>query len=359
MRAAPSAAEVLTPDWLSATLGRSVSECRVEPLRDQGVSGVLSRVHLDDGSTLIAKQGHGDPVSASRQRAFGMYTRELAFYRDIAARVPVRTPDCFYVAPDDEAPVLLLMEDLAPAVAASFTVGLSASEGSHAVEAMAAMHAAWWGSAELDALGLWRSTPEEASRWASDLEDRLPRFLDRFASRLSPAEVNLAELVTEHLAGCIVEAAALPPTLAHGDPGCPNLMFGHPSAPVAIVDWQLVAARNGLLDVAWLVILDVPVALRRQMEGAWLERYTATLGIDARDAQRWYGLGAVLALRAPIWMGGESARRSPYTDAYAEATLARAFSAGHDLNLASLLVNEEVGPQGVYGLAERGNQPVD
>ena len=145
MRAAPSAAEVLTPDWLSATLGRSVSECRVEPLRDQGVSGVLSRVHLDDGSTLIAKQGHGDPVSASRQRAFGMYTRELAFYRDIAARVPVRTPDCFYVAPDDEAPVLLLMEDLAPAVAASFTVGLSASEGSHAVEAMAAMHAAWWG----------------------------------------------------------------------------------------------------------------------------------------------------------------------------------------------------------------------
>jgi aminoglycoside phosphotransferase (APT) family kinase protein len=340
MRAAASAAEVLTPEWLSHALGRPVSECRVEPLRGQGVSGVLSRVHLDDGSTLIAKQGHSDPVSRSRQRAFGMYNRELAFYRDIAARVPVRTPECFYVAPDDEAPVLLLMEDLAPAVAASFTVGLSASEAADAVDAMAAMHAAWWGSADLDALGLWRSTPEDASRWAGDLEERLPRFLDRFGSRLSLAEVKLAELVTEHLARCIVETAALPSTLAHGDPGCPNLMFGHPSAAIAIIDWQLVAARNGLLDLAWLVILGVPVGLRRQMERAWLERYNATLGIDSADAERWYGLGAVLALRAPIWMGGESARRSAYTDAYAEATLARAFSAGCDLNLASLLVNE-------------------
>jgi aminoglycoside phosphotransferase (APT) family kinase protein len=337
MRAAPSAAEVLTPDWLSNALGRTVSRCRVEPLRDQGVSGVLSRVHLDDGSTLIAKQGHSDPVSRSRQRAFGMYARELAFYRDIAARVPVRTPECVYIAPDDEAPVLLLMEDLAPAVAASFAVGLSASEASDALDAMAAMHAAWWGSGELDALGLWRSTPAEASRWAADLEERLPRFLDRFASRLSPAEVRLAELCTEHLARCIVEAAALPSTLVHGDPGCPNLMFGHPSAAVVIIDWQLVAARNGLLDVAWLVILGVPVALRRHMEEAWLGRYHATLGIDADDAQRGYGLGAVLALRAPIWMGGESARRSAYTDAYAEATLARAFSAGRDLNLTSLL----------------------
>ncbi len=119
-------------------------------------------------------------------------------------------------------------------------------------------------------------------------------------------------------------------------------MFGHPSAAIAIVDWQLVAARNGLLDVAWLVILGVPVALRRHMEGEWLERYRATVGVDSDDARRWYGLGAVLALRAPIWMGGESARRSAYTDAYAEATLARAFSAGRDLNLSSLLVNKEL-----------------
>lgn len=338
MGAAASAAGVLTPAWLSETLGRSVAECRVEPLHAQGVSGVLSRVHLDDGSTLIAKQGPTDPVVRERQRAFGMYTRELAFYRDVAARVPLRTPACAYIAPNDMSPVFLLMEDLAPAVAGSFTAGLAVTEASDALDALAAMHGSWWGSRELEALAPWRMTTDEASRWAGGLADRLPRFLDRYRARLRDEEVRLAELLAERLAWCILEAAGLPPTLSHGDPGCPNLMFGHPTAPVAFVDWQLVAARNGLLDVAWLLILGVPLEPRRRMEPEWLARYCATVGIDAADGWRWYGLGAALALRAPIWMGGAPpSERTPYTDAYAEATLARAFSAGRDLNLSTML----------------------
>jgi hypothetical protein len=338
MRAEASAEDTLTARWLSKALGHRVRGHRVEPLEAQGVSGALSRVHLPDGSTLIAKQGPVDPMVRERQRHFGMYTRELAFYRDLAVRVPVRTPACAYIAPDDDVPVLLLMEDLAPAIAGTFATGLSATETEHALDALAAMHGAWSGCAELDSLGLWRVTGDEAARWAADLADRLPRFLDRYRARLTDDEVVLAELVTERLADCILEAAALPPTLSHGDPGCPNLMFGHPSAPVAFVDWQLVAARNGLLDVAWLLILGVPLELRQQRERAWLTRYCAATGVGLDEGRQRYALGAVLALRAPIWMGGAPAsERTAYTDAYAKATLKRALSAGRDLNLLSVM----------------------
>lgn len=338
MRAAASAEDVLTARWLSKALGHRVRGHRVEPLEAQGVSGSLSRVHLPDGSTLIAKQGPADPVVRQRQRHFGMYTRELAFYRDLAARVPVRTPACAYIAPDDDASVFLLMEDLAPAIAGTFGTGLSATEAEHALDALAAMHGAWSASSELDSLGLWRVTADEAARWAADLGDRLPRFLDRYRARLSTDDVKLAECHTERLADCILEAAALPPTLSHGDPGCPNLMFGHPSAPVAFVDWQLVAARNGLLDVAWLLILGVPVELRQQMQPDWLRRYCGGAGVEIDEGWRRYALGAVLALRAPIWMGGAPpSERTTYTDAYAEATLTRAFSAGRELHLLSLM----------------------
>jgi aminoglycoside phosphotransferase (APT) family kinase protein len=160
------------------------------------------------------------------------------------------------------------------------------------------------------------------------------------SARLTKGETRLAEAVTERLAWCILEAAALPPTLSHGDPGCPNLMFGHPSAPVAFVDWQLVAARNGLLDVAWLVVLGVPPELRQRSEREWLTRYCAAVGVALDEGSRCYGLGAALALRAPIWMGGAPpSERTAHTDAYAEATLVRAFSAAQDLQVASLLVN--------------------
>jgi hypothetical protein len=340
MRAAASAADALTPRWLSKALGRRVRGHRVEPMKEQGVSGSLSRVRFADGTTLIAKQGPTDPVVRERQRSFGMYARELAFYRDIATRVPLRTPVCAYIAPNDLSPVLLLMEDLSPAVAGSFTTGLSATEASDALDAMAAMHGAWWSSRELDALGLWRVTADEASRWATDLADRLPRFLDRYRARLSTDEVRLAERLTERLAWCILEAAALAPTLSHGDPGCPNLMFGHPSAPVAFVDWQLLAARNGFLDVAWLVVLGVPVELRQRREREWLTRYCSTVGVGLDEGSRCYGLGAALALRAPIWMGGAPpSERTAHTDAYAEATLARAFSAARERQVASVLAN--------------------
>ncbi len=294
------------------------------PLDGGGVSGELVRLHLDDGSTRIAKRPASDPAVRERQAKLGMYEREARFYRELASRVPVRTPHCFFAS--DE---LLLLEDLAPAVAGTFTAGLTDARVEAVIDAFVAMHGEWAARHDLAGLSwLWRVAPDEAARWQTNLEERLPRFVDRHRAVLTDDDVVVAEMVTERLSSLMLTAAGLPATLCHGDPGPPNLMFGPAGDEPAFVDWQLVAARPGALDLAWLLVLGVPVGAYQHRRVAWLDRYRGALGLDLHDFHRVYALGIALAARAPIWMGGApDTERSAHVDAYAAATISRVFAA--------------------------------
>jgi aminoglycoside/choline kinase family phosphotransferase len=296
----------------------------ISPLEGGGVSGDLVRVHLRDGSTRIAKRPSADPIVRERQRALGMYEREARFYAELADRVSVRTPQCFHASDD-----LLVLEDLAPAVAGTFTHGLDPARVEAVIDALVAMHGEWQGRAELGRLPwLWRVERAEADRWQANLEVRLPRFVDRHGQALSRDALRLAERVTTNLPSLMVAAAALPPTLCHGDPGPPNLMFGHPRGEPVLIDWQLVAARSGALDLAWLLALGVPEAAYEHRRNAWLARYRDPLGLDPDAFANAYALGVALAARAPIWMGGApESERNAHVDAYATATIPRAFVA--------------------------------
>jgi aminoglycoside phosphotransferase (APT) family kinase protein len=317
-------APALSPPWLTAVLGRPVHSVGVEPLEGGGVSGDLVRLRLHDGSTLVAKRPAVDEAVRERQRALGMYAREAHFYRELAPRLSVRTPRCFFASDD-----LLLIEDLAPAAAGTFSEGLSNERVDAVIDAFVAMHGEWHRSEELDGLNwLWRVSDEEARRWQQNLEGRLPRFVDRHRDALTDDDVQAAELVTANLAALMTAAAALPVTLCHGDPGPPNLMFVERGAEPAFVDWQLASARNGALDLAWLLVLGVPIAAYRQRRNVWLSRYRGRLGLDVETFGRAHALGVTLAVRAPIWMGGApDSERTAHVDAYAAATIPRAFAA--------------------------------
>jgi hypothetical protein len=313
----------LSASWLGDVLGRRVRTVDVEPLDAGGVSGELVRLRLDDGSTLVAKRPARDSVVRERQRALGMYEREARFYRELADRVPVRTPRCFFASDD-----LLVLEDLAPAVAGTFAAGLTAARVDGVIDAFVRLHGRWQGSEALEtSKWLWRVSEQEAQRWQQNLEGRLPRFVDRHRDTLSSRDVAIAELVTANLASLMVDAAALPATLCHGDPGPPNLLFDGDGEP-AFVDWQLAAARHGALDLAWLLVLGVPSPVYVERRNLWLGRYRERLGLDLEASAAAHALGVALAVRAPIWMGGApDSERSAHVDAYAEATIARAFAA--------------------------------
>jgi hypothetical protein len=72
----------------------------------------------------------------------GVYSREVAFYRDIAARVPVRAPQSYYAAvSDDGRRFCLLLEDLTPAAECGQIEGCGVDRARTALGQAAALHA--------------------------------------------------------------------------------------------------------------------------------------------------------------------------------------------------------------------------
>ena len=114
----------LTDEFLSAQLGRPVTLTAIEPLTDGHMAQVLRLWFTAAGEgpnpvqteTMIYK---GAALSKTRDIAarFKSLEREAAFYRALAPKLPIATPQCWSAAPSTEAEPWLLLEDLAPKAA--------------------------------------------------------------------------------------------------------------------------------------------------------------------------------------------------------------------------------------------------
>src|SRR5687767_9457916 len=115
----PTGMDDLTAEWLTCALGREVTDV---DRRQIGTGQIADSVRLaiteaDGTSTsLVAKVTSA--VEASRRAALmtRTYEKEVGFYADLAASLPIRTPACYWTGFDqDRAAYCVLLEDLAPA----------------------------------------------------------------------------------------------------------------------------------------------------------------------------------------------------------------------------------------------------
>ncbi len=114
----------LTDEFLSAQLGRPVTLTAIEPLTDGHMAQVLRLWFTAAGEgpnpvqteTVIYK-GAALPKTRDIAARFKSLEREAAFYRALAPKLPIATPQCWSAAPSTEAEPWLLLEDLAPKAA--------------------------------------------------------------------------------------------------------------------------------------------------------------------------------------------------------------------------------------------------
>ena len=114
----PDSPADITAAWLSEALGTTVTEVSATNLGEGvGVMAEVTRLtvtYADEGAgpaTLIAKTA--SPAEANRETAttFGFYTREVAFYREVAHRMKLRVPTCHFVDADPSGvPFVLLLD---------------------------------------------------------------------------------------------------------------------------------------------------------------------------------------------------------------------------------------------------------
>ncbi len=293
-----SAADI-TAAWCDAALRPRLGTARVVAARTDPVgTGQVAdtvRIHLEydppgaGPATLVAKVPSADETSRAGAAATRTYEVEASFYRDLAGELPVRTPECWYAAHDAATNAyVVVLEDVAPAVQGDQMRGCAVGDIEAAVDELALLHGPRWGDPTLAAMD-WprRPTPESTQGTGDLITWAVESFKERYTDRLEPATVALVERFMPRLRDYVAHPSE-PWTVVHGDFRADNLLFGGPR--VVVVDWQTVALGAGPSDLAYLLGASLLPEVRREHEGALVDRF-----VDALHAQ------GVTVARETVW----------------------------------------------------------
>jgi hypothetical protein len=296
--ALPVAPDALTPAFLTSALrdagalpgNASVRAFTHERLGEGvGFIGVVARLMLTYGGdeagprSVIAKFPSPEEGARSIGNLYGLYEREVRFYREVASRSRLNCARCYLAEWDAAAgQSLLLLEDLSEhGSVGDQLAGCSPAEASLALGHLARFHAAWWANPEMSSLPwLERGTDLVRASMTRVYEDSRAPFLDAFGARLAPEVRACVDGLNERvLAAMDAFDARAEYTIAHGDFRIDNLFFGSEGGPyeLAVIDWQSPNRGWGAYDLAYFMSGSMPPEQRRAGERAALERYYETL----------------------------------------------------------------------------------
>jgi hypothetical protein len=297
----PRAPDDVTPAWLDTVLHGSgaVGSARVIAAMpavvgtgQMGTSVRYTLVYDGDAAgapgSVVCKFASSDPTSRSTGVQLRTYEVEVAFYRDVARTVDMRIPHCHFGEIDLETgEFVLVLEDLAPCRQGDQLAGCTLDEAGLAMEELAKLHAPRWNDPALAGVE-WlnrNATAESLAFSEMLLPQLLPGFLARYADRLAPRHVALAELLMRNIARFLRDRPG-PRAVQHGDYRLDNMLFGTEAGgdPLAVVDWQTVVWGPPAIDAAYFLGAGLPVEERGRHERALVRRYhDALLARGVRD----------------------------------------------------------------------------
>ena len=304
-------ADQLTPAWLDAVLGTAgtgaaVRAVTTEPVgTGQMATTVRVRAALAHGGerTVVVKFTGAGVANPFVQLA---YTKEVSFYAEMAAGLPVRTPACYHAALDPgDGRFVLVLEDVAGARPGDQIAGCSVAHAEAALVNVAGLHGPTWNDEALAArpwLGGGDGGDDGGETIPADLlrpvmEGAADAFRERFAADLTPAESAVLAAARELVVPWLL-ARGPRVAVTHGDYRLDNLLFpaGEP-AGVTAVDWQTVGLGPPLRDVAFFLGTGLAVEDRRRHERALVATYHRALadhgvtGYSAEECWDDYRLG--------------------------------------------------------------------
>jgi hypothetical protein len=285
-------AESVTSDWLTEQLHRAGHQkVRVRAVTRQqigtGQIGKCIRYELDLADadpgvphSLIGKFPSDDPVSRATGVALRNYYREVNFYRELAPRLAINTPRCYFAEIEHEGPTFaLLLEDLRPAEQGDQLAGCSVAIARSAVLELVGLQAPSWKDAALKRFDWLFAEATPATDLMALYAQCLPGFLGRYAARLEDDQVRILERVATSPRCPLYAPVAETFCLEHVDYRLDNMLIDTRSSPprVTVVDWQSVKIGKPLNDVAYFLGAGLLPAVRRDAERDILREYHTAL----------------------------------------------------------------------------------
>lgn len=359
----PAQPEELTAGWLTGALRasghlaaeRAVADLAVTPV-GMGILGQVFRIHAayEGGApgaeppTIVAKFAH--PLEANRAIAMNtrMYEREVRFFNEIAGQVAVPKPACYHASVDTvTGENVVLLEDLGAYRAGDQVDGVTVDEARAIIDAVAPLHAAYWGRGDDPALAdAMRIDSSYIEPFLPGLLGTWERAVAEFPHRIAPEVLPHVPRYVQAVGDLMRRMGTFPQTLVHGDVRLDNVMFGDGAGgrhPVMLIDWQAVMVSNPLHDLGYLLSQSLDVELRRAHERELVEHYHAQLvahgvtGFDLAACWAAYDTAVLTLLSYPLIIAGVSVPDDPRSVALAEAVLQRASTTVADRGLLALL----------------------
>jgi hypothetical protein len=242
--------------------------------------GTTTRLRVAiDGETRFVKR----PSALLRARVItelaGITEAETRFYLELADEIPIRIPRAVS-ARHRPWTFELVIEDLVGAGCTLLPPGasLSLDQARQVLEALAALHATFWGDPRLDGRLAWLT---DLRRREVALGNRLARpmmalGLVRAGPLVPPAIRDGARRYAAERARISGLLAEGPRTVIHHD--ChPGNLFWTPEGEPGLLDWQLVRTGSWASDVAYLLAAGLTTPDRRAHGTELLRHYLAAL----------------------------------------------------------------------------------
>jgi aminoglycoside phosphotransferase (APT) family kinase protein len=251
----------------------------------------LELVGDPDGApqSLVGKFPSDDPLSRKTGEDLGNYHREVMFYRELAGRLPIRTPKCYFAEIAGRgSDFAILLEDMAPAQAGNQLAGCSVPVARAAVRQLVNLHAPTWGDRSLCGKDwIEERSPETAKQWQEMYRQSLTPFFARFDPVLARDEREIIARVAD-TRGVPFSYPADPWALVHIDFRLDNLLIDESVTPpaVAVVDWQSMVLQSPLSDLAYFMGASLLPEVRRPVERELVREYHAGLcaqGVNGYD----------------------------------------------------------------------------
>ncbi len=264
----PASIDGVTAPWLTSVLRTSgaigatstVTSVVNEPLLAGGLIGLLftSRISSDDPNApgaVVVKFPIDVPEQRAMADAFGVYNREVVFYRDIAPRSDIVMPHVHAaIVAEDASNTCIVMEDLSHLRQPDRTAGLSWDEAVKGIRALARFHAGWRGSSELPALMdpfISIGAPIQRGGLPSIAENGWPGAKMHAPEVLTPDVIALGDMWVERL-DAMLDQMCTDPTLCHQDWRADNMFFDA-SDEVVMIDPQIAGVANGAYDIGYFI----------------------------------------------------------------------------------------------------------
>ena len=316
----PAHPDAVQPDWLSRRLREAalmdeghVTALSWEPIGTgqvgDSVRFSLTYDHAGAGpATIAGKFPAADPTSRATAAAFGLYSREVGFYRELCPALDIRVPATLVAeVADNGIDFILLFEDLGPARGGDQLAGCTIDDARAAIRQAAALHAPSYGNAALTGADWLQPRPESIARLKVLYPNAQSIFRERYAGLLAPELMQVCEDLNASIELWFGRDGGTR-SLIHGDFRLDNMLFDlHGGAEaIAVLDWQTVAAGNCLTDIGYFLGCGIGSSLRRPHEDELLGLYCEEMtrrGVALSRAGIWddYRIGALHGLSTAVF----------------------------------------------------------